>query len=71
MIYSDAVEAVRSRVQALGEAERVPLLEAAGRVLAAPVSADRAYPPVARSIRDGYALRAAELPGGWRVAVAR
>ncbi|MFN9895711.1 MAG: molybdopterin molybdotransferase MoeA [Acidobacteriota bacterium] len=67
MIYSDAVEAVRSRVQALGEAERVPLLEAAGRVLAAPVSADRAYPPVARSIRDGYALRAAELPGAFRV----
>lgn len=67
MIYSDAVAAVRSRVEALGETERVPLLEAAGRVLAEAVTADRDYPPVARSIRDGYAVRAAELPGSFRV----
>ncbi len=59
--------AVRFRVQALGETETVPLLAAAGRVLAVPASADRDYPPVARSIRDGYAVRAAELPGSFRV----
>jgi molybdopterin molybdotransferase len=36
----------------------VPLLEAAGRVLAEDVVADRDYPPVARSVRDGYAIYA-------------
>ena len=43
--------------------EQVSLREAAGRVLAGPVSADRDYPPVARSVRDGFAVRAANLPG--------
>ncbi len=45
------------------ETEIVPLTEAAGRVIAEFVSADRDYPPVARSIRDGFAVRAADLPG--------
>ena len=36
---------------------------AAGRVLADPVAADRDYPAVARSVRDGYAVRATDLPG--------
>lgn len=45
------------------ETEVVPLGEAAGRVLAEFISADRNYPPVARSIRDGFAVRAADLPG--------
>jgi molybdopterin molybdotransferase len=45
------------------ETEVVPLSEAAGRVIAEFVSADRDYPPVARSIRDGFAVRAADLPG--------
>jgi molybdopterin molybdotransferase len=48
------------RVPAL---EQVPLEDAAGRVLASPVAADRDYPPLARSIRDGFAVRAADLPG--------
>jgi len=43
--------------------ETVPLAEASGRVLAADVVADRAYPPVDRSIRDGFAVRAADMPG--------
>lgn len=43
--------------------EEVPLLEACGRVLAEDVAADRDSPPVARSVRDGYAVRAADLPG--------
>ncbi len=42
-------------------AEDVPLLEALGRVLAAPVLADRDFPPFPRATRDGYALRAADL----------
>jgi molybdopterin molybdotransferase len=45
------------------EAETVPLEEADGRILAEPVLADRDYPPTARSVRDGYAVRAADLPG--------
>ena len=51
-----------------GQSESVPLLDAAGRVLAGEVRADRDYPPVARSTRDGYAVRAADLPGELRIA---
>lgn len=47
--------------------EAVPLAEASGRVLAANAFADRDYPPLARSIRDGYAIRAADLPGEFDV----
>jgi molybdopterin molybdotransferase len=43
--------------------EPVPLLEAAARVLAEPVFADRDYPPFPRSVRDGFAVRSADLPG--------
>ncbi|MEZ5352781.1 MAG: molybdopterin molybdotransferase MoeA [Bryobacteraceae bacterium] len=45
------------------EREQISLDAALGRVLAGIVSADRDYPPVARSIRDGFAVRAADLPG--------
>ena len=41
--------------------ETVPLLQAAGRVLAEPVTADRDIPPFPRSTRDGYAVSAADL----------
>ncbi|MBM3813844.1 MAG: molybdopterin molybdotransferase MoeA [Acidimicrobiia bacterium] len=43
--------------------ETIALKDASGRVLAEPVLADRDYPPLARSIRDGFALRASDLPG--------
>ena len=43
--------------------ESVALEAAAGRVLAEPIAADRDYPALARSVRDGYALRAIDLPG--------
>jgi molybdopterin molybdotransferase len=43
--------------------EQISLSEIAGRVLAEPVRADRDYPPVSRSVRDGFAVRAADLPG--------
>jgi molybdopterin molybdotransferase len=43
--------------------EQVSLSEIAGRVLAQPVRADRDYPPVSRSVRDGFAVRAADVPG--------
>jgi molybdopterin molybdotransferase len=47
--------------------ESVTLAEASGRVLAEEVTADRDYPPFARSARDGFAARAADLPGELRV----
>lgn len=43
--------------------EEVRLFDAAGRVLAEEARADRDYPPLARSVRDGFAVRAADLPG--------
>ncbi|MGB8969492.1 MAG: gephyrin-like molybdotransferase Glp [Candidatus Sulfotelmatobacter sp.] len=41
--------------------ETVSLLQAAGRVLAEPITADRDIPAFPRSTRDGYAVRAADL----------
>ena len=54
------VEEQAAGVQAVGT-ESVELLMAAGRVLAEPVPADRDIPPFARSTRDGYAVRSADL----------
>lgn len=50
-------------LRAMPRSETVHLGDAAGRVLASPVTADRDYPPTARSVRDGFAVRAADLPG--------
>ena len=43
--------------------ERLPLEAAAGRILAEPVFASRASPPFTCSAMDGYAVRAADVPG--------
>jgi molybdopterin molybdotransferase len=43
--------------------EEVTLLDAAGRVLAEALLADRDYPPAARSVRDGFAFQCADVPG--------
>lgn len=43
--------------------ESIDLDEGIGRVLAVDVFADREYPPFPRSMRDGFAVRAADLPG--------
>ncbi len=47
--------------------EFLPLEQAAGRVLAQPAFADRDYPPEPRSMRDGFAVRAADLPGTFTI----
>lgn len=47
--------------------ERVPVGEALGRYLAEPLLARRTQPPSDLSAMDGYALRAADLPGPWQV----
>lgn len=53
----------------LTDAERVPLVDALGRVLVEPrVVATVDVPPFANSAMDGFALRAADAPGILRVA---
>jgi molybdopterin molybdotransferase len=46
-----------------GERDTAPVLSAAGRILAEDIFADRDYPPFNRSARDGFAVRAADVPG--------
>lgn len=41
----------------------VDIATAGGRVLAESIRADRDYPPVDRSTRDGFAVRSADVPG--------
>src|SRR5690349_12257582 len=49
------------------EPENVALECAAGRVLAEEVRADRDIPALARSVRDGFAVRAQDVPGTLRI----
>jgi molybdopterin molybdotransferase len=68
--FDEARACVLREVRAAAPApatETVALLDAAGRVLAGDVPADRDYPPVARSVRDGFALRSADTPRGLRI----
>jgi molybdopterin molybdotransferase len=58
----EALRRVLARASAL-EAEAVPAAAAAGRFLAADVSAGVDLPPFASSAMDGYALRAGDTPG--------
>ncbi len=44
-----------------GDVEEVELLASLGRILARNVSADRDFPPFRRAMRDGYAIRAADV----------
>lgn len=48
-------------------AELVLLQEAHGRVLAQALLADRDYPAVRRSLRDGFAVKSSNVPGTLRV----
>ena len=64
--FTEARETVLVAVRAARKApftEEIPLRSASGRVLAADIAADRDSPAVARSVRDGYAVRAIDLPG--------
>ncbi len=56
----DALHRLLDDVTAL-PAERVPVGEAAGRVLAATIEARRTQPPFPASAMDGYAVRAADI----------
>jgi molybdopterin molybdotransferase len=62
--YSDARQKVIDLAGALRRTllhETVEIEWAFGRILAAPVLADRDYPPFHRSTRDGFAVRAADV----------
>ena len=66
LTFLEARQTVLDRVRAAAgrtAAEDVPLEAACGRVLAEDIAADRDSPAVARSVRDGYAVRAADVPG--------
>ena len=67
--YEEAAAEVLAHARLLkasGE-KSVRLEEARGRVLAREVCADRDQPPFARSTRDGFAVRAADVDSGRRV----
>ena len=56
-----ALERVTAAFAPLGEYERVPLLDALGRVLVEDAPADVNLPPFDNSAMDGYAVRAADV----------
>jgi molybdopterin molybdotransferase len=65
--YQQAREMVIDRVRGVTFApavEMVPLQQALMRVLARGICSDRDYPPFDRSIRDGYAVKAADTGAG-------
>jgi len=64
MTFQEARECVLHEIPPRrGDSEQVLVLDAADRVLAEDISADRDYPPFDRSARDGFAIRAADIPG--------
>lgn len=70
LAFEDARRIVIDTVRALGikpSVETVPVDQAHGRVLAEPARADRDYPPLRRSLRDGFAVHSADLPGTLRI----
>ncbi|MDQ2900832.1 MAG: molybdopterin molybdotransferase MoeA [Acidobacteriota bacterium] len=70
MTFQEARECVIrevNRARVTPKVEQVALESAGGRVLAAEVRADRDYPPLDRSTRDGFAVRSDGLPGELRI----
>jgi molybdopterin molybdotransferase len=66
LTFTQARETVLTTVRAarpVPATEEIALEAVAGRVLAEDVAADRDVPAAARSVRDGYAVRAIDLPG--------
>lgn len=68
--FTDARSAVLREVRSAGwkpAIETVSLRDSFQRVLAQDIAADRDLPPFHRSVRDGFAVRAADLPGTLRI----
>ncbi len=68
LTFEAARACVLEKVTPRAGCEIVALDDAAGRILAEPLDADRDYPAAARSIRDGFAVRSADTPGRLRLA---
>ncbi|MEA3033927.1 MAG: molybdopterin molybdotransferase, partial [Sphingomonadales bacterium] len=64
--FDEAIGRLTEVARPIGR-ESIPLREAAGRVLAAPVVAMVDSPPADNSSMDGYAVRDADLPGALRL----
>lgn len=62
----DALAHLAAAAVPITSSERVPLEDAAGRVLAEDVIASAAVPPFARAMMDGYAVRAEDTLGASR-----
>jgi molybdopterin molybdotransferase len=68
--FDEARAIVVATVQSLGRTRNLEFVDVAhahGRVLAKPVEADRDYPTLRRSLRDGFAVRSSDVPGTLRV----
>lgn len=63
MRVSDALALIRGRLAVVAELEPVSTRDAAGRILAADVTAPLSLPPFDNSAVDGYAFRFADLRG--------
>ena len=67
LTFEQARACVLREVSASMGVECVAPADADERVLAEQIRADRDYPPFPRSARDGFAIRAADVPGELRV----
>jgi len=70
LTFEEARRTVIEVVRSLGgraAVESVELAAGHGRVLAEDVRADRDYPALRRSLRDGFAIRSANVPGVLRI----
>ncbi len=63
MTIEEALDAFLADIAVITDAEQVPLLRAAGRILAEDVRAPFSVPSFPKSAMDGYAVRAAEVAG--------
>jgi molybdopterin molybdotransferase len=63
LTFEDALRTVEEHAARIHppSVDSVDLMDAIGRVLAEPVTADRDFPPFPRATRDGYAVRSVDL----------
>ncbi len=66
-VVIDTVRALLTPRNTLGNRETISLEQAHGRVLADALHADRDYPALRRSLRDGFAVHSADVPGSLRI----
>ena len=65
--FDEALAEILATIPGPLAAEQVALPKALGRVTAQPIVSRRTQPPLAVSAMDGYAVRAADLPGALKV----